>query len=184
MEARIGRTRPMCIGSSRSLGGEGAITSMSHRRRGRPSGPSSSPPPEDLGHIPGRWPTGDFERKFARSCWHAWSSASRLRRRSIDQNLPQDRPRWATAEARWRLKAGRLGGGSARRSRPGKRLSFDDGLPLEASTDLLALGRDGQPRPRELLQRELRAWQRQYLHQPDECLRLGARLLRLPRRPG
>ena len=64
----------------------------------------------------------------------------------------------------------------------GTRLSFDDGLALEASNDLFALGAMADL-VREL-QRQLRLLQRQHAHQPDQRLRLHLRLLRLPRRPG
>ena len=65
----------------------------------------------------------------------------------------------------------------------GQRLSFEDGLALEASNDLFALGLDGQPGARAV-QRQFRLLQRQHAHQPDECLRLHLRLLRVPGRPG
>ena len=65
----------------------------------------------------------------------------------------------------------------------GQRLSFDDGLALEACDDLFALGSMANLGPRAV-QRQLRLLQRQHAHQPDERLRLHVRLLRLPGRPG
>ena len=64
----------------------------------------------------------------------------------------------------------------------GARLSFEDGLALEASNDLFAIGSMANL-VRERLQRQLRLLQRQHPHQPDQRLRLQVRLLRLPRRP-
>ena len=55
----------------------------------------------------------------------------------------------------------------------GQRLSFEDGLALEESNDLFALGRAGQPGPRAE-ERQLRLLQRQHAPQPDERLRLHA----------
>ena len=65
----------------------------------------------------------------------------------------------------------------------GKRLSFEDGLALEASNDLFALGLDGRPGARAI-QRQFHVLQREYAHQPDQRVRLHLRLLRVPGRPG
>ena len=65
----------------------------------------------------------------------------------------------------------------------GQRLSFEDGLALEASNDLFALGIDGQPRPRAV-QRQLRLLQREHAHQPDQRVRVHLRFLRVSGRSG
>ena len=65
----------------------------------------------------------------------------------------------------------------------GQRLSFEDGLALEASNDLFALGSMANL-VRERYNGNFRLLQRQHAHQPDERLRLHLRLLRVSGRPG
>ncbi len=62
----------------------------------------------------------------------------------------------------------------------GKRLSFEDGLALEASNDLFALGTMADLVPRAL-QWQFHLLQRQHAHQPHQRVRLHLRFLRLPR---
>ena len=65
----------------------------------------------------------------------------------------------------------------------GQRLSFEDGLALEASNDLFALGSMANL-VRERYNGNFALLQRQHAHQSNQCLRLHLRLLCLPGRPG